>query len=153
MPLDTIGEHCRKSSPKITTLLPKNKFGHYMMSYKVRSIASAQCRCCVGTSSQTISFASRSNLIKLFCTSIEHIESLLMVIGILKIEYEVRSLSNRRATMLEEATPIATCLSRQTDSNNTLYTKVLTDPLEPSRKNTAPSPWAIVLNTVVTTIS
>ncbi|KAH9555357.1 hypothetical protein CY35_08G110000 [Sphagnum magellanicum] len=100
-----------------------------------------------------ISFASRSNITKLLCTSIEHIESLPMVIGILKIKYEVRPPSNRRAAMLEEATPMATCLSCQTDANNTLYTKVLPDPLEPSRKNTASSPWATTLNIVVTAIS
>jgi hypothetical protein len=29
--------------------------------------------------------------------------------------------------MSEEATPIVTCPSRQTDANNTLYTKVLLD--------------------------
>jgi len=55
--------------------------------------------------------------------------------------------------MPEEATLMATCPSRRTNANNTLYTKVLPDPPRPSRKNTTPSPWAIALNTVVTTIS
>jgi hypothetical protein len=42
--------------------------------------------------------------------------------------------------MPEETTPMATCLFRRTDANNMLYTKVLLDPLGPSRKNTAPLP-------------
>ncbi len=55
--------------------------------------------------------------------------------------------------MPEKATPMATRLSRQTNANNTLHTKVLHDPPGPSRKNTAPSPWAIVLNIVMTAIT
>jgi hypothetical protein len=55
--------------------------------------------------------------------------------------------------MPKEATPMATCMSRRTDANNTLYTKVLPDPPGPSRKNIAPSPWAIALNTIVIVIS
>jgi hypothetical protein len=60
-PLDSIGKHCRKSPPKTTTLPPKGESGRYMMSHKVRSTASAQCRCCVGASSQTINFASQNS--------------------------------------------------------------------------------------------
>jgi hypothetical protein len=48
---------------------------------------------------------------------------------------------------------MTTCLSCQIDANNTLYTKVLLDPPELSRKNTTPSPWATTLNIVVTAIS
>jgi len=55
--------------------------------------------------------------------------------------------------MPEDATPMATCPSRRTNANNILYTKVLPNPPGLYRKNTTPSPWAIVLNTVVTTIS
>ncbi len=55
--------------------------------------------------------------------------------------------------MLEEATPMATCPSHQTNVGNTLYTKVLLDPFGPSRKNIAPSPWATALNTTMTTVS
>jgi len=55
--------------------------------------------------------------------------------------------------MPKEAIAMATCPSRQTNANNTLYTKVLPDPPGLSRKNTAPSPWAITLNIVVITIS
>ncbi len=55
--------------------------------------------------------------------------------------------------MPKEATPMATCPSRQTDANNTLYTKVLLDPPRPSRKNIAPSPWATTLNIAVTIVS
>jgi len=55
--------------------------------------------------------------------------------------------------MPEETTPMATCPSHRTNANNTLYTKVLPHPPGPSRKNTAPSPWAIALKTVMTTIS
>jgi hypothetical protein len=76
-----------------------------------------------------------------------------MAIGILKTEREVRLPSNRKAIMLEEATSMAMCSSHRTDANNTLYTKVLPDPLGPSRKNTMPLPWAIVLNTGVIAIS
>jgi hypothetical protein len=73
-PLDTTGGQCQKSPPKITTLPPKGESGRCMMSRKVRSIASAQCRCCVGASSQTISFASRSYSAKSLCIDIKHIE-------------------------------------------------------------------------------
>ncbi len=128
-PLDTTSEHCRKSPLKTTTLSPKSKFGCCMMLRKVRFTTSAQCRCCVGASSQTISFASRSSSVESLCTAIKHIESLPMVIGILKTECEVRPPSNRRVVMLEEVTPMATCPSRRTDANNTLYIKVLPDPL------------------------
>ncbi|CAK9229698.1 unnamed protein product [Sphagnum troendelagicum] len=124
-----------------------------MMSHKVRSTTSAQCRCCAGASSQTINFASRSSSAESFCTGIEHIESLPKAIGILKTECAVHPPSNRRAAMPEEATPMATCPSRRTNANNILYSKVLPDPPGPSRKNTTPSPWAIALNTVVIAIS
>ncbi|CAM6007380.1 unnamed protein product [Sphagnum balticum] len=123
------------------------------MSHKVQFTTSAQCRCCAGASSQTINFASRSNSAKSLCTSIKHIESLPRAIRILKTECEVCPPSNRRAVMPEEATPMAMCPSCQTDANNTLYTKVLPNPLGPSRKNIMPSPWATALNTAVTTIS
>jgi hypothetical protein len=63
-----------------------------------------------------------------------------MVIGILKIEYEVCPLSNKRVVMPKEVTLMATCPSRQIDVNNTLYTKVLPDPPGPFRKNITPSP-------------
>jgi len=152
-PLDTTSEHCRKSPPKITTLLPKGESGHHMMLHKIRSTASTQCRCCAGASSQTINFASQSSSIESLCTGIEHIESLPRAIGILKTECAIHPPSNRRAVMPKEATPMATCPSRQTNANNTLYTKVLPNPPRPSRKNTTPSPWAIALNTIMTTIS
>jgi len=100
-----------------------------------------------------MNFASRSSSTESLCTCIEHIESLPRAIGILKTECAVRPPSNRKATMPEEATPMATCPSRRTNVNNTLYTKVLPDPPRPSWKNTTPSPWAIALNTVVTVIS
>jgi hypothetical protein len=87
-----------------------------------------------------INFASRSSSAELFCTGIEHIESLLRAIGILKTECAVRPPSNRKAAMPEEATAMATCPSHRTNANNTLYTKVLPDPPGPSRKNTTPSP-------------
>jgi hypothetical protein len=76
-----------------------------------------------------------------------------MAIGILKIECEVCPPSNRRAALPEEATPMATCPSRQTDANNMLYTKVLPNPPRPSRKNIVPLPWATTLNTVVIVVS
>ncbi len=76
-----------------------------------------------------------------------------MAIGILKIECEVHPPFNRRAIMSKEATLMALCLSHWTDANNTLSTKVLPDPLGPSRKNTMPLPWAIILNIAVITIS
>ncbi|KAH9573394.1 hypothetical protein CY35_02G206200 [Sphagnum magellanicum] len=100
-----------------------------------------------------IDFASRSSSTESLCTGIKHIESLPRAIGILKIECAICPPSNRRATMLEEATPMVTCPSRRTNVNNTLYTKVLLDPPGLSRKNTAPSPWAIALNIIVTAIS
>ncbi|KAH9536224.1 hypothetical protein CY35_17G097400 [Sphagnum magellanicum] len=99
-----------------------------------------------------ISFASWSSSAESFCTGIEHVESLPMAIGILKTECEVCPPSNRRAIMPKEATPMAMCSSHRTDANNTLYTKVLLDPPGLSKKNTAPSPWAIALNTIVTAI-
>jgi hypothetical protein len=133
-PLDTIGGHCRKSPLKTTTLPPKGEYGCYMMSGKVRSTASAQCQCCAGASSQTISFASRSSSVKSLCIGIEHIESLPKVIGILKTEFEVCPPSNRRATMPEEATLMATCPSHRTDANNTLYTKFCLTHLDHLRK-------------------
>ncbi|CAK9224469.1 unnamed protein product [Sphagnum troendelagicum] len=114
---------------------------------------SQKCRCCAGASSQTINFASRSSSAESLCTGIEHIESLPRPIGILKTKCAVRPPSNRRAAMPEEATPMATCPSRRTNANNTLYTKVLPDPPGPSRKNTAPSPWVIALNIIMTAIS
>jgi hypothetical protein len=40
-----------------------------------------------------------------------------MVIGILKTKYEVRPPSNRTIIMPKEATPMVTCLSRQTDAS------------------------------------
>jgi hypothetical protein len=76
-----------------------------------------------------------------------------MVIGILKTECEVHPLSNRRATMPEKATPMATCPSHQTDANNMLYTKVLPDPPRLFRKNITPSPWATALNIAITVFS
>ncbi len=152
-PLDTTRSHCQKSPPKITTLPPKGESGRRTMSRKIRSTALAQCRCCAGASSQLINFASRSSSAESLYTGIEHIESLPRSIGILKTECAVRPPSNRRAAMPEEATVMATCPSHRTNANNTLYTKVLPDPPGPSKKNTTPSPWAITLNTVVTTIS
>jgi hypothetical protein len=152
-PLDTIDGHYRKSPPKTTTLPSKGESGRCMMSCKVWCTALTQCRCYVGALSQTISFASRSSLVESLCTGIEHIESLPMAIGILKIECEVRPPSNRKDVMSEEATSMATCPSRRTDANNTLYTKVLFDPPRPFRKNIAPSPWAIALNSIVIAIS
>jgi hypothetical protein len=115
------------------------------MSRKVWSAASAQCRCYAGASSQIISFASRSSLVELLYIGIKHIESLPMAIGILKTKYEVCPPSNRRVVMPKEVTLMAMCLSHQTDANNMLYTKVLPNPLGPSRKNIAPSPWATAL--------
>ncbi len=50
-PLDTTSEQCRKSPPKTTTLSPNGESGCCMMSRKVWSIASAQCRCCAEASS------------------------------------------------------------------------------------------------------
>jgi len=152
-PLDTTCGHCRKSPPKTTILPPKGKFGRCMMSHKVWSTTSAQCRCCAGASSQTISFAFRSSSAESLYTSIEHIEFLPMSIGILKTKCEVHPPSNRRVAMPEEATPMVTCPSHRIDANNTLYTKVLPDPPKPSRKNTALSPWATALNIVVIAIS
>jgi len=139
-PLDTIGGHYRKSPLKTTILLPKGEYGRCMMSRKVSFTTSAQCQCCAKISSQMINFASWSKLAELFYTHIKHIESLPMAIGIFKIECEVRPPSNRKAVMPEEATLMATCLSCQTDANNTLYTKVFLDPPRLSRKNTTPSP-------------
>jgi hypothetical protein len=55
--------------------------------------------------------------------------------------------------MSKELTPMVMCLSHRTDANNMLYTNVLPNPLELSRKNIAPSPWATTLNTVVTVVS
>ncbi len=152
-PLDTICGHCRKSPLKTTTLPPKGEFGRCMMSRKVWSTTLAQCRCCAGASSQTISFAFRSSSVESLYTSIEHIESLPMLIGILKTKCEVHPPSNRRVAMSEEATLMVTCPSHRIDANNTLYTKVLPDPFGPSRKNTTPSPWATTLNIVVIAIS
>jgi hypothetical protein len=57
-PLDTTGEHCRKSPPKTTTLPPKGESRRYMMSRKVWSTALAQHQCYVGASSQMINLAS-----------------------------------------------------------------------------------------------
>ncbi len=122
------------------------------MSRKVQSTASTQCQCYAGASSQTISFASWSSSTESFCIGIEHIESLPRAIGILKTKCEVCPPSNKIVAMPEEATPMATCLSRQTDAYNTLYTKVLPHPPGSSRKNTKPFPWAIVLNTLVTVV-
>jgi hypothetical protein len=76
-----------------------------------------------------------------------------MAIGILKTEYEVQPPFNKKVVMPEEATLMVMCPSRQIDANNTLYTKVLPNPLGPSRKNIAPSPWVTTLNIVVTTVS
>jgi len=76
-----------------------------------------------------------------------------MAIKILKIECEVPPPSNRIATMPEEATLMATCLSRRTDANNMLYTKVLPDPPRLSKKNIAPLPWVTTLNTTMTIVS
>jgi hypothetical protein len=81
-PLDTTNGHCQKLPLKTTTLPPKGESGHCMMSRKVQSIASAQCQCCARTSSQMINFASQSSSAKSLCTSIEHIESLPMAIGL-----------------------------------------------------------------------
>ncbi|CAN5954649.1 unnamed protein product [Sphagnum jensenii] len=150
-PLNTTGGHCRKSPTKTTTLPPKGKSRCYMMSRKVRSTALAQCRCCVGASSQTINFASWNSSIESLCPNIEHIESLPMAIGILKTECEVRPPSNRKVVMSKEATSMATCPSHRTNANNMLYTKVLCDPPKLSKKNT--TPWAIALNTTVTVVS
>ncbi len=72
------------------------------MSSKVWSTALAQCRRCAGASSQTISFASWSSSTKSLYIGIEHIESLPMVIGILKIKCEVHPPSNRRVVMSKE---------------------------------------------------
>jgi len=152
-PLDTTSRHCRKSPPKTTTLLPKGKYGRRMMSHKVWSTTSAQCRCYAGASFQTINFASWSSLVESLCTSIEHIESLPKAIGILKTECVVRLPSNRRAAMPKKVTPMATCPSCRTNANNTFYTKVLPNSPGPSRKNTSPSPWATALNITVTTVS
>ncbi len=55
--------------------------------------------------------------------------------------------------MPKKVTPMVMCLSRQTNANNTLYTKVLPNPPRPSRKNIAPSPWATTLNTAMTAVS
>ncbi len=74
-----------------------------------------------------------------------------MAIGILKTECEVHPPSNRKVVMPEEATLMVTCPSHRIDANNTLYTKVLSDPPKPSRKNTMP--WATALNTTVTVVS
>ncbi|KAH9549093.1 hypothetical protein CY35_10G001600 [Sphagnum magellanicum] len=123
------------------------------MSCKVQSTTLAQCQCCVGASSQIINFASRNSLVESLCTGIEHIESLPRAIWILKTECVVRPPSNKRVAMLKEATLMATCPSHRTNANNTLYTKVLPDPLGPSKKNTMPLPWATTLNTAVTTVS
>jgi hypothetical protein len=76
-----------------------------------------------------------------------------MAIKILRMECEVPPPSNRRATMPEEATLMATCPSRQTDANNMLYTKVLPDPPRLSKKNIAPLPWVTTLNTTMTIVS
>jgi len=89
-PLDTTSGHCRKSPSKTTTLPPKGESRHCMMSHKVWSTASTQCRCCVGASSQMISFASRNSSAESLYTGIKHIESLPMAIGILKTESDVR---------------------------------------------------------------
>ncbi|CAK9870421.1 unnamed protein product [Sphagnum jensenii] len=123
------------------------------MLRKVRSTASTHCQCCARASSQMISFASRSSSTKSLCTGIEHIESLPMVIGILKTKCEVHPPSNRKTVMPKVATPMVMCLSHRTNANNTLYTKVLPDPPRPSRKNTTPSPWATMLNNVMTDVS
>ncbi len=103
-PLDTTCKHCQKSPLKTTTLSPKGKFGCCMMLCKVWSTASAQSWCCAKTSSQTISFTSRSSSAKSFCTSMKHIASLRRVIRILKFEGEVCPLSSRKVAMLKEAT-------------------------------------------------
>ncbi|KAH9537189.1 hypothetical protein CY35_16G039200 [Sphagnum magellanicum] len=100
-----------------------------------------------------INFASQSSSVESLCIGIEHIESLPRAIGILKTECAVHPPSNRRVAMSEEVTSMATCPFRRTNANNMLYTKVLPDPPGPSRKNTAPSPWATALNTTMTTIS
>jgi hypothetical protein len=139
-PVDTTSKHCGKSPSKTTTLPPKGDSGCYMMSHKVRFITPAQCRCYAEASSQTISFASHSSSAESLCTIIEHIESLLMAIGILKIECEVYPPSNRKIVMSKKATPMATCLSCRTNANNMLYTKVLPDPPGLSRKTIVLSP-------------
>ncbi|KAH9556199.1 hypothetical protein CY35_07G013700 [Sphagnum magellanicum] len=65
----------------------------------------------MAVSSQMINFTSQSSSAKSLCISIEHIESLPMAIGILKTECEVYPSSNRKATMPEKATSMATCSS------------------------------------------
>jgi len=55
--------------------------------------------------------------------------------------------------MPKEVTLMAMCPSRQTDANNTLYTKVLPNPPGLSKKNTTPLPWATMLNTAMIVVS
>ena len=87
----------------------------------ITSVTSWWCLCVIGASSHIISFVTCKSLAKSELCFIEHVESLWILIGILKQEWAVRPPGKRSAAIPEEATARAISPFDRTFPSKVLY--------------------------------
>ena len=85
---------CHKKSPPRPPELPPNGFSQSQISRSVRSTTSTQCLCCIGTSSQIMSFVSLSNSACNDCLLNAQTEFSKTSNGMENVECAVRPLTN-----------------------------------------------------------
>ncbi len=85
-PLTITRKFLQKSPPK-TMVSPPNGLSSWYISCNIRSIAFGQCWCCIGTSSRMINEHSWKISIHFDVSFKIHIESLMIWIGSLKVEW------------------------------------------------------------------
>ena len=102
-PFDIIGKICQKSPPR-TIVIPPNGFSQSQISRCVRSTASTQCLCCIGTSSQIMSFVSLNNSACNDCLLNPLSEFFNTSYGMENVECAVRPSTNSNDAIPNEAT-------------------------------------------------
>ncbi|KAF5772263.1 hypothetical protein HanXRQr2_Chr13g0574751 [Helianthus annuus] len=139
VPRLTTGSTCLKSPP-ITIVFPPNGRGMPVMSCKVRSTASIDCRFAMEASSQMISFDELIRRATPLCFFKLHMELLHRFIGILNLECAVLPPGMLFAATPDEAVASAIRPRERTSASNALYKNVFPVPPGPSMKNTAGTP-------------
>ncbi|KAM0026776.1 hypothetical protein Hdeb2414_s0020g00562031 [Helianthus debilis subsp. tardiflorus] len=129
------GRTCLKSPP-ITIIFPPHGRLTPVMSWKVLSTASIDCRVAIDASSQMISFANLISCARAPCFTMPHIELLSSLVGILNLECVVLPPGMLFAAAPEEAVASAMWPRDRTSASNALYRNVFPVPPGPSMKKT-----------------
>ncbi len=152
-PLGTTCKIYRKSPPR-TTVFPPKIFSiacascNYIKSRKVQSIASKAQRCIIGTSSQMIRSALRTNSTTFICCVMLQVDSLCKSIGILNLEWAVLLPRSNKDAIPDEAitSTILPCPRRR--DRSVVQTNVLPVPPLPYTKNSLPSLFVMTFKIV-----